>query len=34
VQIQQVIVNLIVNAIQAMSGGDSRRELQISCGLD
>jgi C4-dicarboxylate-specific signal transduction histidine kinase len=31
VQIQQVMVNLIVNAIQAMSDdGDSRRELQIS----
>jgi len=31
VQIQQVMINLIVNAIQAMSGdGDSKHELQIS----
>jgi signal transduction histidine kinase len=35
VQIQQVLVNLIVNAIQAMSGdGDSRRELQIRTETD
>jgi signal transduction histidine kinase len=35
VQIQQVVVNLIVNAIQAMSGnGDSRRELHISTETD
>jgi signal transduction histidine kinase len=35
VQIQQVMVNLIVNAIQAMSGdGDSRPELQISTETD
>jgi signal transduction histidine kinase len=35
VQLQQVIMNLIVNAIQAMSGdGDSRRELQISTETD
>jgi len=35
VQIQQVMVNLIVNAIQAMSGdGDSKRELQISTETD
>jgi C4-dicarboxylate-specific signal transduction histidine kinase len=35
VQIQQVMVNLIVNAIQAMSGGgDGRRELQISTETD
>ena len=35
VQIQQVMVNLIVNAIEAMSGdGDSRRELQISTESD
>jgi signal transduction histidine kinase len=35
VQIQQVIVNLIVNAVQAMGGdGDSRRELQISTETD
>jgi signal transduction histidine kinase len=35
VQIQQVMVNLIVNAIQAMSGdGDSGRELQISTEND
>src|SRR5262249_42065694 len=35
VQIQQVMVNLIVNAIQAMSGyGDSRRQLQISTEAD
>jgi hypothetical protein len=35
VQIQQVMVNLIVNAIQAMSGdGDIRRELQISTETD
>ena len=35
VQIQQVMVNLIVNAVQAMSGdGDSRRELQISTETD
>jgi signal transduction histidine kinase len=35
VQIQQVMVNLIVNAIQAMSGdGDSRRELLISTETD
>jgi C4-dicarboxylate-specific signal transduction histidine kinase len=34
-QVQQVIVNLIVNAIQAMSGdGDSRRELKISTETD
>jgi signal transduction histidine kinase len=31
VQLQQVMLNLIVNAIQAMSGGgDGRRDLQIS----
>ncbi|MDH2386453.1 ATP-binding protein [Bradyrhizobium sp. CER78] len=35
VQIQQVIVNLIVNAVQAMSGdGHNRRELQISTETD
>jgi signal transduction histidine kinase len=35
VQIQQVMVNLIVNAVQAMSGdGDSRRELLISTETD
>jgi signal transduction histidine kinase len=35
VQIQQVMVNLIVNAVQAMSGaGDSRRELQINTETD
>jgi signal transduction histidine kinase len=35
VQIQQVMVNLIVNAVQAMSGDrDSRRELQISTETD
>src|SRR5262249_35032458 len=35
VRIQQVMVNLIVNAIQAMSGdGDSGRELLISTGTD
>jgi signal transduction histidine kinase len=35
VQIQQVMVNLIVNAVQAMSGdGESRRELQISTETD
>src|SRR5262249_46061247 len=35
VQIQQVMVNLIVNAVQAMSGdGHSRRELQISTETD
>ena len=35
VQLQQVMVNLIVNAIQAMSGsGDGRRELQISTETD
>jgi C4-dicarboxylate-specific signal transduction histidine kinase len=35
VQIQQVIVNLIVNAVQAMSGnGDRRRELLISTETD
>jgi C4-dicarboxylate-specific signal transduction histidine kinase len=35
VHIQQVMVNLIVNAIQAMSGdGRSRRELQISTETD
>src|SRR5262245_8543653 len=35
VQIQQVIVNLIVNAVQAMSGdGDSTRELTISTESD
>ena len=35
VQIQQVMVNLIINAIQAMSGGgDGRRELQISTETD
>jgi C4-dicarboxylate-specific signal transduction histidine kinase len=35
VQIQQVMVNLIVNAIQAMSGaGDGRRDLQISTEAD
>ena len=33
VQLQQVIVNLIVNAVQAMSGvGDGARELLISTG--
>jgi signal transduction histidine kinase len=35
VQIQQVMVNLIVNAIQAMGGAsDGRRELQISTEAD
>jgi len=35
VQIQQVMINLIVNAVQAMSGdGDSSRELQISTETD
>jgi C4-dicarboxylate-specific signal transduction histidine kinase len=35
VQIQQVMVNLIVNAVQAMSGdGGSRRELLISTETD
>jgi signal transduction histidine kinase len=35
VQIQQVMVNLIVNAVQAMSGdGDSGRELLISTETD
>jgi C4-dicarboxylate-specific signal transduction histidine kinase len=35
VQIQQVMVNLIVNAVQAMGGDDnSRRELQISTETD
>src|SRR5262249_25244940 len=35
VQVQQVMINLIVNAVQAMSGdGDSRRELQISTETD
>jgi signal transduction histidine kinase len=35
VEIQQVMVNLIVNAVQAMSGdGGSRRELQISTEPD
>ena len=35
VQIQQVMVNLIVNAVQAMSGEDgSGRELQISTQTD
>jgi len=35
VPIQQVMVNLIVNAVQAMGGdGDSRRELQISTETD
>ena len=35
VQIQQVMINLIVNAVQAMSGdGDSPRELQISTETD
>ena len=35
VNIQQVMINLIVNAVQAMSGdGDSRRELQISTETD
>jgi signal transduction histidine kinase len=35
VQIQQVMVNLIVNAVQAMSGdGEGRRELQISSETD
>jgi signal transduction histidine kinase len=33
VQLQQVILNLIINAIQAMSGsGESARELLISTG--
>jgi PAS domain S-box-containing protein len=35
VQLQQVMLNLIINAIQAMSGsGDGRRELQISTETD
>jgi PAS domain S-box-containing protein len=33
VQLQQVILNLIINAVEAMSGvGDGARELQISTG--
>ena len=35
IQLQQVILNLVVNAIEAMSGrGDGRRELSIRSGLD
>jgi signal transduction histidine kinase len=35
VQLQQVILNLIVNAVEAMSGvGDGRRELVIGSGKD
>jgi C4-dicarboxylate-specific signal transduction histidine kinase len=35
IQVQQVILNLVVNAIEAMSGrGDGRRELSIRSGLD
>jgi C4-dicarboxylate-specific signal transduction histidine kinase len=30
VQLQQVILNLIINAIQAMSGADARRDLHLS----
>jgi signal transduction histidine kinase len=30
VQLQQVILNLIINAIQAMSRVDARRDLQLS----
>ena len=35
VQLQQVILNLIVNAVEAMSGiGEGSRELQISAEID
>jgi C4-dicarboxylate-specific signal transduction histidine kinase len=35
VQLQQVILNLIINAVEAMSGvGEEPRELQISTGTD
>jgi signal transduction histidine kinase/HAMP domain-containing protein len=35
IQVQQVILNLVVNAIEAMSGrGDGRRELSIRSALD
>jgi C4-dicarboxylate-specific signal transduction histidine kinase len=35
IQVQQVILNLVVNAIEAMSRrGDGRRELSIRSGLD
>jgi len=35
VQLQQVILNLIINAVEAMSGvGDGQRELLISTGRD
>jgi len=34
VQLQQVMLNLMVNAIQAMSGVDTRRELQVTTTND
>ena len=35
VQLQQVMINLIVNAVEAMAGaGDGRRELTIVCSID
>jgi signal transduction histidine kinase len=35
VQLQQVILNLLMNGIEAMSGVRERgRELQVSCGRD
>jgi signal transduction histidine kinase len=35
IQLQQVILNLIINAIEAMSGvGEGPRELQVSSGKD
>jgi PAS domain S-box-containing protein len=34
VQLQQVILNLLVNAVEAMSGSEGRRELLITTGRD
>ncbi|WP_068877703.1 MULTISPECIES: ATP-binding protein [unclassified Phenylobacterium] len=33
-QVQQVVVNLVANAIQAMAAGDGPREIRVTTGLD
>jgi PAS domain S-box-containing protein len=32
IQLQQVILNLIINAVEAMSGAEGPREMEIGCG--